>query len=368
LWIRSNQVGRAGAALQSLQDQGIAGPPIIADQGIAYAKDGDAYDARKLFARADADRTGFDELGNNHYDELNEQSKNSNGPEVGSEAQSFSDNYAANMSKLLAHAGASVKAARLQAFGGISRYADHPSSGADQQRVTGREAGLNLRWFLNPRVALESSAGRRYYSGAGDRRFGDNASGALTAQVLAPLKLGVRGGMSDVETASAIQAGITYRTYGGTAAWDPAMNWKVSGSYDVLRFNDANQEHDLRLGLMRQVTEGLTLGPSFLRSDSGRASPEYYTPVSLTQYTGIVALTQRFGGRSQRTGFQPAEAALQYEGGYGTQAGVSRIVNSVKGSLGLRFFDSLLLSLHGQYSKSTSYESRRFDAGLSMGF
>ena len=95
---------------------------------------------------------------------------------------------------------------------------------------------------------------------------------------------------------------------------------------------------------------------------------DYYTPVGLRQYTGVITLNQTMGQLNPRTGLAPVEALLQYEGGYGFQPAGSSVVDLLKGVMTYRPYDRVTLTLNLQFEKSPLYISRSIDGTIGVSF
>lgn len=370
-WMRSDQPARAQAVYDELKAEGIVAPRLLAGEGAALARTGDAFRAQELYARADALQSDGGGFGDDRYRRLLQQSKNGSGPSVGTEYQGFSDSQGSSISKLFLRAGVPVRSARVQGWVGQGRYSDRGGPDGSLASITGREAGLQMRWFLTRELSLDASYARRFFSesapGVGTKDSDNYAVGAAY-QILPQLNVAARDGMGNIETAAAIRQGRRFHSDGGGIVWDPAIDWKATADYDVWRYNDDNTQDILRVALQRRLKDWLSLGAAYLREDSQRVSTQYYTPQSLNRFTGSATVTRPFGPRSERTGSARGDAMLRYEAGYGVQKNDSRMVQSVRGGLSWRFADYLVMTVDGQYSTSPTYISRQVNAGLRLSY
>jgi tetratricopeptide (TPR) repeat protein len=386
-WMRSEQPSRAHGILDGLKQEGIFGPALWAAEAAASANAGDVYRAQQLYAQADAlesEGAGFSEGRNRSADSLEEetagfsddryrrllqQSQNGNGPNVAAEGQGFSDSQGNNGSKLLVRAGFPVRSARIEGWVGQGRYTDRGVPGESAGSITGREAGVQTRWFPIRDLLLDASYAHRFFSGdvsgAGPKNADNYAVGAAY-QILPQINAALRDGMGNVETATAIQQGIRFHSDGGGLIWDPAMDWRATADYDVWRYNDSNMQNNLQLRLQRKVIEWLSLGAAYQHEDTKYYSAQYYTPQGLNQYTGSLTLSRHFGAPSERTGLLPLDAMFRYEAGYGSQPDNARMIQSVRGGFSWRFAEHFVMNVDAQYSMSPTYISRTINGSLGM--
>ncbi len=367
MWVAANQLGRAGEVYAELEKEGIDEPRLWADKGAAFAKAGDIYRAQALFARADEHTSDRESAESERYAKLREHSAHAAAPALALEAQKVSDSQTNEMFKGLARASASIKQVRAQLFGGAGWYDDQLNPSQGLPRIRSREAGAALRWFFDTNGELEGFYARRIFYG-GVEGVSDAYAVAGSYQVLPALRLALRDGAGNVETAAGIRGGLRFHTDGAGAVWDPVLNWKVNADYDRSRYNDDNIEHGGRLRVTRRFNDTLSLGAAYFRGESNRSSPEYYTPRRLNQYSGIVTLNRSLGDPNPRTGLRRADLMLQYEGGYGYQENGSRAVHSVRGGAALRVLDRVSLTVGAQYSRSPTYLLRRVDGGVAVTF
>lgn len=377
LWARAEQLGKARQALDEVRTAGVEEPRVWTTRAGVLARTGDAGGARALLAQAyehEIVKGGPAGPREATMRRLLEQARDSASPRVGVQVERFTDSNTAERTKLLARGEAAIKGARLAAFGGPALYDDRVMGpgGTEAGRVKGKEAGVLLRLFPHPVLQLEGGYTRRAFSDGADWTS-DNWSGAASLRALPRLTLAARGGQGNVETAEAIRLRRTYRTYGGGAALDVALDWRLFADYDLSRYNDDNDEKILRVRLTRRLTDLATVGVSYLRGDSTRDAAEYYTPRKLDQYTGVITLTRPFGPPSERTGQAMALGLVQYEGGYGKQEATAtssgdRVVHSLRAGLNLRLLEPLSFNVDGRYSQSPSYISRQLSGGLTFVF
>lgn len=366
LYIRANQPGRAAAIFKELENDGVSQPAVWADEGSGMSKAGNVYAAQRLFERAYDETPNKGDPGADLYGRLVEQGKAAAAPNVGVEAQGFTDSDTNDIEKVFVRAGASIKALRLSAWAGEARYADKLDP-AGSPLVRGKEGGVQLRGFAGDRLELSGFYSRRSFT-EGASWIADNYQGSAALQLLPQLNVAVRDGMGNVETAPAVRARRTFHSDGAGLTWDPFLNWKANADFDYFHYNDSNIERDLRLRLTKKFSEGVSVGASWFHGDSATRAPSYYTPRGLNQYTGLLTLNRAFGEPNLHTGLPPAEAMIQYEGGYGTQASGSRATHAVRAGVSLRLLTRVTLTLDGQYSQSPTYVSRRADGGVSISF
>lgn len=377
LWARAEQLGKANRILAELRREGIEEPRVWTARGAALARAGDVGGARVLYAQAyahEAIKGGPVGPRENTMRRLLEQANDNASPRVGARVVRFTDSNTAEMTKLLGRGEAAIKGARLEAFGGDSLYDDRflNADMTERPRVKGKEGGVLLRLFPHPDLQLEGNYTRRSFSEGADW-VADIYGGAATWRALPRVSLSGRGGRGNVETAEAIRSRRTYDTVGGGVALDVALDWRLFGDFDRSRYDDGNEEKVIRARLTRRITDFATVGAGYLRGDSTRDAPEYYTPRGLDEYTGFLSLSRPFGPLSERTGQSMGLAHVQYSGGYGEQEAAgggrsSRVVHSVRGGLELRLLEPVSLSLGGRYSQSPTYISREAVGGLTFIF
>ncbi|HEX4048706.1 MAG TPA: tetratricopeptide repeat protein [Elusimicrobiota bacterium] len=367
LWVRANQPARAEAIYAELVGEGIDEPSVWADEGVAFEKAGDIGYARDLFSQAAAAETDKESAEGLTTRRLLEQSGNAAAPTVSAEAQGFSDSDTNAITKLILRGVGMAGSVRLSGWGAQGYYSDRRNPAAPLPHIRGREAGVEASWFATRKLDFDAFYARRVFS-EGFTGFADNYSAAAGYQALPSLKLALRDGAGNVETAAAIRAGVKSHSDGAGAAWDPVLNWTANADYDQTWYGDGNAEGDLRLRLTRRLTERVALGAAYFRGDSRESQTAYYTPRGLNQVTGVLTLNQPFGTLNPRTGLAPFEGLIQYEGGYGFQPGGSRDVQSVHAVATVRPFDRVSLSVDGQYAQSPTYLSRRIDGTLSVSF
>lgn len=377
LWARAGQLGKARNILAALEREGVAEPRIWTTQAGLLARMGDSAGARALYEQAYAHeliKGGPAGPRESTMRRLLEQAEDSSSPRLGARAERFTDSNTAEYVKFLARGEAAVKGARLEIFGGRAVYDDHfrNPDGTERARVKGREAGAGLRLFPHPVLQLEGIYARRTFTEGADWTA-DNYSGAATLRAVPRLSFTARAGGGNVETAEALRNRRTYRTYGGGAALEIALDWRLFADFDLSRYNDDNEEKIFRARLTRRLTDFATAGVSYLRGDSVRSAPEYYTPRRLNQYSAVISLTRPFGPTRKSTGRPMATSLLQYEGGYGTQestqdSNASRIVHSVRAGLEVRLAQALSFDVDGRYAQSPRYISRQVVGGLTFIF
>lgn len=377
LYARAEQLGRAQAVLSELKKEGLSEPRLWSAQASVLARMGDVGGARRLYDMSLTHETikgGPAGPREATARRLLEQAKDAAAPRGGVSAERFTDSNTSERSRALARAEAAVSGARLRAFGGAGAYDDRlmGPDGSDRPRVSSREAGAGLRLFPHETLDIDVEGGRRDFSegavwGAGFW------NGRASWRALPRLTATLRSSGGNVDIAEAVRAMRTFRSFGGGAALDVALDWRVFADYDRSRFDDGNESDTFRGQVTRRVTDTLSLGASYVRADSRRSSQEYFTPRGLDQYTGVINLTRPFGPVSPRTGQPLAATLLGYEGGWGKQAPTdgndgSRVVHSLRGGLTLRAAESLSLSLDGRYSQSPRYISRQLGGGLTVVF
>lgn len=367
LWMRAGQTGRGKAVFAELDAMGLGDEPqVMAERAIALQRSGDVSYARELFTRAaerEADPDGPVAVRNRAR---MAQAVRDAGPAAGAEFQRFTDSDSNAITKVLLRGSGPAGPVRLEGWAGSGDYSDRRDPSSPAPAIRSVEGGVGARWFASRSVELAGSYTRRNY----DRDAGsaDDYAASASWQAIPALLLSVRDGLGAVETAAGIRAGRRFRSDGGGLTWDPALNWRVNADFDQSRYNDSNRTQDLRLRVTNYLTQRFALGAVFYHREARRVSPEYYTPLRLNQYTGVVTVTEPFGPVSPRTGLARAVAQLQYEAGYGVQDSGSRRAHSVRAELGLNLGDRASLRLTGQYSQSPTYTSRRGDAALSVRF
>ena len=112
--------------------------------------------------------------------------------------------------------------------------------------------------------------------GAGRNTSSGNAR--LTFPFFAPFRLGVSGGLNDVETRRAIGRGVSVRSYGGSAEWDIWMNTTAMGIFAQLQYSDGNRGRNVAGLVSRRFAERFALGYAFRYGDTSTRVPEYYSP------------------------------------------------------------------------------------------
>ncbi|MFI5348910.1 MAG: tetratricopeptide repeat protein, partial [Elusimicrobiota bacterium] len=367
LWIRADQPARAEALYKEMKSEGIDEPRIWADEGAAFEKAGDIGYAQNLFSQAserEPDKESPEAL---LIGRQAEQAAHAAAPTVTAEAQAFSDSDTNAISKVILRGSGLIKGVRVSGWVAQGYYSDNRDPSANLARIRAREAGVEARWFATRKLDLDGFYARRDFAQGYDGSS-DNYSLAAAYQLFPELKLAVRDGAGNVETAAAIRAGTRFHSDGAGAAWDPALNWKANADYDHLWYDDSNNEDDLRLRVTKRFSERVAVGAAYFHGDSRRTEPAYYTPRGLDQVTGVLTLNQLFGAINPRTGLSRGDGMLQYEGGYGSQANGSRGVQSVRATVTVRPADRVSLSLDGQYAQSTTYTSRRIDGSVTVSF
>ncbi|MDD5656652.1 MAG: hypothetical protein PHF00_05290, partial [Elusimicrobia bacterium] len=366
--VRADQLGRAEAIYGELRAAGVDQPALWAGQGSAARAAGDAYDANRLLVQAQsvysAQRANLEPA---TYDRMLNRTRIEARPDAGTDAQGFSDSQDNSRALLAARAGGWAGPVRLQGWAGQGEYRGPAFAGGPTIGIRQREGGVKARWFAGRGVELGASYGRRYFLGEDPKAF-ELYSAEAAFRPHPRLRLLLRDGMGNVETAAAVRDGRRFHNDGAGLAWDPAVNWKATADYDVARYNDSNSENIGRLRLQRRFFDRYTLGAAYLRGDSRRWNPDYYTPRSLNQYTALLGYGQPFGGLSRRTDAPRGFASAEYESGYGFQSGSSRFVQSIRGRLGYRVLDALSLNVEGQYATSPAYISRQLAAGLTLNY
>ena len=367
MWVQANQLGQAHALYKDLAEQGLDEARIWADEGVAFQKGGDIAYAQDLFSRAAAQETDVEGPGGEQDRNLLAQAAHAAAPTASAELQEFTDSDTNAITKEIARGGGVVKSLRIDGWAGHGDYAEH-ITGLNLPHIHSEEGGLQLGWFAGSKFALDGFYARRVFSD-GATGFSDNYSAAAAYQLVPALKLALRDGMGNVETALAISNSIKFHSDGAGVVWDPALNWTGTADYDRERFNDSNLEQDLRVKLTKRFSDRVAFGVAYFNGDSTRnREPIYYTPRALNQYTGVLTLTQVVGDINPRTGLAPAEGQLQYEGGYGFQTAGSSFVNSAKLLFTLRPLDRVALTLDAQYAQSPLYISRTLDAAVKLNF
>lgn len=377
LYARAEQLGRAQAVLSELRDEGLSEPRLWTAQAAVLARIGDVGGARRLYDMSLTHETikgGPAGPRESTARRLLEQARDAAAPRGGASVERFTDSNTSERTRALARGEAAVRGARLRAFGGGGTYDDRltGADGADRPRVRSREAGAGLRLFPHESFDVDLEGGRRDFTegavwGAGFW------NGTASWRALPRLTASLRSSGGNVDVAEAVRAMRTFRSFGGGAAVDVALDWRVFADYDRSRYDDGNQSDSVRALVTRRVNDTLSLGASYLRADSRRPASEYYTPRGLNQYAGVINLTRPFGPVSARTGQPLATTLLSYSGGWGKQAPTdgndgSRVVHSLRGGLTLRAAERVSLELDGRYSQSPQYISRQLGGGLTVVF
>jgi tetratricopeptide (TPR) repeat protein len=366
LWIRADQLGRAQAVFDDLEAGGVDESRLWAGEGAAFQKGGDISYARNLFSRAAAQEPDKEGLDAEQDKKLSTQAAHAAAPVVSAEVQGFTDSDTNAITKELLLGSDLIKSVRIGAWVGHGYYLDRLNPPGKPPHIESEEGGVQLHWFADRKLDLDGFYVRRaFLEGEGSS---DNYSIAAAYQLVPSLKLAARDGMGNVETAAAIREARKFHSDGAGAVWDPALNWRASADYDDNRFNDSNWEQDIRLRVTKRFTDWISCGAAYFNGDSRFRAPDYYTPVGLNQYTGVITLNQTLGTINPRTGLAPAQGELQYEGGYGFQPVGSSMVNSVKAILTLRPWDRVALSLDGEYAQSPEYISRLARGTVSVSF
>ncbi|MBI2384766.1 MAG: tetratricopeptide repeat protein [Elusimicrobia bacterium] len=367
LWVRAEQLGRANAVFAELEAQGVTEPRILAEKAASYQRGGDISYARNLFSEAAALEPDKEGPGGERTRTQLLQAEHAAAPAATAEVQHLTDSDRNELSKAILRGGGVVKAVRLEGWVGQGEYIERRDPALPTPLIVGREGGAALRWFALPELELGGFYARREFS-RGATGSADNYSLAAGWQAVPALKLTVRDGLSNVETAAGIRNSRRFHTNGGGAVWDPALNWRVNADYDQNRYNDSNLQQDVRVRLTRIFSERASVGFAYFHGEAKSSRPEYYTPRRLNQYSGVVTLRETFGAINPRTGRARADALLLYEGGYGLQPEGSRRVHSVRAGFGISLIDSVAVRLGGQYSESPTYISRRAEGSLAVSF
>jgi predicted Zn-dependent protease len=377
LYARAEQFGRAQAVLTQLREEGLDEPRLWTAQAASLARVGDVGGARALYLKAYThELTKGGPVGPREATarRLLEQARDAAAPRGGVSAERFTDSNTSERTRTLARGSAAVKKARLSLFGGPGSYDDRlvDADGVDRPQVRSREAGLGLRLFPAESVDVGVEAGRRDFTegavwGAGFW------TGSASWRALPRLTATLRTSGGNVDVAEAIRAMRTFRSFGGGAAVDIALDWRAFADFDQTAYDDGNRSGTFRGQVTRRFTDALSLGASYVRADSTRASPEYFAPRELQQYAGLVRLTRPWGPVSARTGQPLASTLLQYEGGWGRQAPTDdsngqRVVHGVRGGFTLRAAERVSLELDGRYSQSPRYISRQLSGGVTIVF
>jgi len=359
-WIRTDQPGRALSIYRLLKTKyGVDEAELYGGEALAFDMFGNGYQARKDWSAA-LDRDPSQQ----RYRDLAAFSEAKDSPDAGTDGRYFSDPFTRNTTVDLRSA-VPVKAARLQGFVGRTMY-DNVAGGAGTSAAA-NEYGGNLRWFLMPRVRLDADFTQRDFT-SGVSRKTDNANGQLTFPFFAPFRLGVKGGIDDVETSQAIGQGLFYRSYGGLAQWDMALNTTLQADYEQDRYSDANTGSTFNALLSRKFASVWTAGYAFRYGATDRTVPEYFSPRRLTQHTGLISLGGSFGPVDERRNVHRATGAVTYSAGYGSEDGSRRVVQGIKGGLGYRIVGDLSANISAGYSQSPAYISRTLAAGLGLDF
>jgi tetratricopeptide (TPR) repeat protein len=367
MWLQANQLGQAQALYSDLASRGIDEARVWADQGIAFQKGGDLSYAQNLFARAAAQEPDKDGPGGELDARLLDQYAHAAAPVATIDAQRFTDSDTNAVTKVLARGEGTAGPVRLGAWVGRGDYWDRLNPNADLGHIRSVEGGAQLHWFAVPKLDFDGLYSRRAFSG-GASGVADIYALAASFQALPSLRMAVRDGMANVETAAAIRASRRSHTDGAGLVWDPALNWTAGADYDQTRYNDDNRERDLRLRVTKRFSERVAFGVAYFNGDSNSRQPDYYTPRGLNQYTGVLTLHQALGEINPRTGQSPVEGQIQYEAGYGFQPSGSSSVNSVKAVLTGRAFERVTLTVDAQYAQSPLYISRLLDGAVAVKF
>jgi hypothetical protein len=367
MWVQANQLGQAHALYENLAAQGLDEARIWADEGVAFQKGGDVSYARNLFSRAAAQDTDADGPGGEQDRNLLSQSAHAAAPTASAEIQEFTDSDTNAITKEIVRGAGVIKSLRVGGWVGHGDYSER-IAGSGLPHIRSEEGGVQLDWFALRDLELDGFYARRVFSD-GAAGFADNYSAAAAYQAIPALKLALRDGQGNVETALAIANGIKYHSDGAGVVWDPALNWSAAADYDREHYDDSNLEQDVRLRLTKRFSDRVAFGVAYFNGNSTqKREPIYYTPQSLNQYTGVLTLNQVLGVVNPRTGLAPAEGQLQYEGGYGFQAAGSSFVNSAKLLLTVRPLDRVALTVDAQYAQSPLYISRTLDAAVKVSF
>lgn len=367
LWVRADQIGRAQAVFSELEALGVDDARVLSEKGYAVQRGGDIVYARNLFSRAAALEPDKDGPEGERSQRRLAQAERAAAPVATAEVQRFTDSDRNEISKALARGGGVVKSVRLEGWVGQGEYDDEREPSVPTPLIVGREGGIQARWFALPTLDLTGFYARREFS-RGATGFADNYALAASWQALPALRLTVRDGLGNVETAAGIRRSRKFHSNGGGLAWDPALNWRANADYDQTRYNDSNLQQDVRLRVTRRFSERWSVGAAYFHGESKSSQADYYTPRRLNQYSGVLTVNEPFGAVNPRTGDARAQTELQYEAGYGLQPEGSRRVHSVRGALRLNLADNVALRLGGQYSESPTYISRRADGSLSVTF
>lgn len=367
LWARSGQLGHAFGIYRDLEARGIQEPRVWMEKGAALQQGGDVVRARAHFERAAAAQSQSAGWAGDLGRRLLAQSAHASAPAASVAVERFSDSETNAASKATLNGSAFLGPLRLSVMGAEGAHSDRRDPMAGLRAVRTREGGFGLNWFPTERLELDGSYARRSFTGGASGAADDYGLGA--AYRVFPSLLGrVKAGRGGVDTAAGIRAGRFFRSEGAGATWDPALTWTVDADYERSRFNDGNLGQEGRLRALKRLSPRLAAGAAYLRRDTKTPSSEYYSPRGLSQYTGLLSVNKPFGTVNPRTGLVPAAAVLGYEGGYGVQAGTSRTVHALKGSVVLRPFEQVSLTLDARYGQSPTYRSRRAAATLAVTF
>ena len=356
-WIRTNQPGRSLSIYRMLRTQyGIDEAALYHGEALAFDMFGNGYVARQKWKKA-TER----DPGNDKYRELAAFSAARDTPVLNTGAQRFSDAFT-NNTRVAASYSQPIMAARVEPFVAKTMYGQN-----GQSTLSANEIGATGRWFLTPRIRLDGDFTNRLFLD-GARRNTQSANGQVTAPFFAPFRLGVKGGVNDVQTRQAVGNHLFYHDYGALAEWDMMMNTSASADYEIDKYNDGNSQKALSALVSRKLGTIFTVGYAVRYLSTAFASPDYWSPARSLTNSAQLTVGGPWGGIDLKRNNHRGHGSLTLIGGYGSENGQSRPVGGLRGTISYRLFSDLSLSGLGQYSQSPTYVSRTLGAGLGLDF
>lgn len=357
MWMRTGQPKRALPIYDALSSGGVDEPELVSERGVAYERAGNSWMGHELYAQA----TQADPV-NPYYHVLSAQNEANRQPHFDTSGDRLSDSAGRINSLALGKVMADAGPAEFGGWAGLGRY-EETNFSAVSAKTGGASAGV----FVVPKVQLAGQLEHRVFD-FGRQTTADNFQGEVNYLAFHGMRLTGGAGRANVETASAIQDGLYYRSYFGNMDYDIAMNWDLTAAYDKLRYNDANNQWDTRAQLMRKFARNLSAGYAMWTGNADRLEPNYWTPKNLQQHLAVVAGQFPFGATYETTGKPKYELRAQLGAGYGWDASVGRAVENAQAGATWRPDDYLAVTLGYQLLYSPTYDSHDVTAGVSLSY
>jgi tetratricopeptide (TPR) repeat protein len=348
IWMWNNQYARSLKVLNQLEKGGIRPPELLAQKATVLEKMGQGYDARKLYAQALSLRPDEE-----RFQRLSREADRKYGPSLDSEFESFADSDTRNSSKGLIRLGLPLRNAQIQALAGRGRYFEDGRSPFD-----GNDVGAGLKIYPWSTATLQGSFLRRKISGRGDVDSGFNSYRAgISLNLLTDLKFSLEGEEDQVETVSAMTAGVRRKARSAALEWNQSLDTTISLSGDSVSYNDGNLQKDIRFDMTRRLTGWLDAGYFFWYGDSEEIKTAYWTPRQLKQHMVTLALN---GSRG------PIRSRIGVGKGFGYEERAARNVQSIFGGIDWQIVQHVSLASNASYRRSPLYSSRQINVGINL--